>query len=59
MGTVPLAFHRETPHTGPVWCKGRWRSFIFETDVWDNTCRYIERHNERRDALRRPYAFLP
>ncbi len=52
------AIHRETPHTGPVWCKGRWRSYVFEPDVWRNTRLYIERHNGRRGVGPRPYAFI-
>jgi REP element-mobilizing transposase RayT len=52
------AIHRQTPYAGPVWCKGRWRSFIFELDAWENTRRYIERHNERRGVGPRPYAFI-
>jgi REP element-mobilizing transposase RayT len=52
------AIHRQTRHHGPVWCKGRWRAFIYEIDVWQNTQRYIERHNERRGAGPRPYPFL-
>ena len=52
------AIHRETSHAGPVWCKGRWRSYIFEPDVWRNTRAYIERHNERRAAGPRPYPFV-
>jgi hypothetical protein len=52
------ALHRGTPHTGPVWCKGRWRSFIYEADVWRNTRLYIERHNERREVGPQPYAFV-
>jgi REP element-mobilizing transposase RayT len=52
------AIHQSTQHGGPVWCKGRWRSFIFEQDVWDNTQRYIERHNERRGVGPRPYRFI-
>ena len=39
------AIHRQTPHQRPVWCKSRWRSFIFDEHVWRNTERYIERHN--------------
>jgi REP element-mobilizing transposase RayT len=41
------AIHRETPHTGPVWCKGRWRSFVYDEDVWRHTQRYIDRHSGR------------
>lgn len=52
------SIHRETPHDGPVWCKGSWRSFIFDEPMWDNSRRYIERHNERRGVGPRPYSFL-
>jgi REP element-mobilizing transposase RayT len=52
------AIHRGTPHAGPVWCKGRWRSFIFDLDIWQNTRSYIERHNERRGAGPRPFLFI-
>jgi REP element-mobilizing transposase RayT len=52
------SIHRKTHHNGPVWCKGRWRSFIFEPAIWQNTRRYIERHNERRGVGARPYAFI-
>jgi REP element-mobilizing transposase RayT len=52
------AIHRQTKHCGPVWCKGRWRSFIFDIDVWRNTQAYIERHNERRGEHPRPYPFI-
>jgi REP element-mobilizing transposase RayT len=52
------AIHRETPHDGPVWCKGRWRSFVFDDDIWQAVRNYIEDHNVRRGAGRRPYSFL-
>ena len=52
------AIHHATDHTGPVWCKGRWRSFIYEQVVWRNTRAYIERHNERRKIGPRPYSFI-
>lgn len=52
------AIHRATQHSGPVWCKGRWRSFIYDADAWQNTQRYIERHNERRGIGPRPYSFI-
>ena len=42
------AVHRNTNHPGPVWCKGCWRSFVFDDDVWGNIHEYIERHNTRR-----------
>ncbi len=52
------AIHRNTPHAGPVWCKGRWCSFTFDPDVWRNTRAYIERHNTRRNVGPRPYPFI-
>ena len=52
------AIHRATSYAGPVWCKGRWRSYVFEPEVWRNTRAYIERHNERRGVGPRPYAFV-
>jgi len=52
------AVHRETPHRGPIWCKGKWRSFIFDTDALGQAMRYIEQHNVRRGVGPRPYAFL-
>lgn len=52
------AVHRETSHAGPVWCKGRWRAFVFEPGVWRNTRLYIERHNQRRGVGPRPYACI-
>jgi len=52
------ALHRQTPHTGPVWCEGSWRSYVFANDVWQNTQRYVERHNERRGIGPRPYPFI-
>jgi REP element-mobilizing transposase RayT len=52
------AIHRNTSYTGPVWCKGSWRSYIFEDEVWLNTQAYIQRHNERRGQGPRPYPFI-
>jgi REP element-mobilizing transposase RayT len=52
------AIHQETSHTGQVWCKGSWRSFVFGASVWRNTRLYIERHNERRGVGPRPYGFV-
>jgi REP element-mobilizing transposase RayT len=52
------AIHRQTSHHGPVWCKGRWRSFIYELAAWQNAQAYIERHNVRRGVGARPYAFI-
>jgi REP element-mobilizing transposase RayT len=42
------AVHRHTEHAGPVWCKGNWRSFIYENEYWDNLQTYIQNHNIRR-----------
>jgi len=52
------AIHQATKHTGPVWCKGRWRSFVFDPLAWRNTRQYIERHNQRRGSGPRPYPFI-
>lgn len=52
------AIHRSTSHKGPVWCKGKWRSFIFDDDHWRNALGYIERHNIRRGLEPRPYPFI-
>jgi hypothetical protein len=50
--------HRETSHVGPVWCKGRWRQFIYDMQHWRNTIGYIERHNLRNGLSARPYEFI-
>ena len=52
------AIHRRTPHDGPVWCKGKWRSFIFDLEVWQHAMEYIEQHNVRRGVGPRPYPFI-
>ena len=52
------AIHANTPHQGPVWCKGKWRSFVFHEEGWDSVRTYIELHNERRGVGMRPYPFL-
>jgi hypothetical protein len=52
------AIHRDTCHTGPVWCKGSWRSFLFDLDVWQGVQTYIEQHNIRRGVGSRPYQFV-
>ncbi|MCI0433153.1 MAG: transposase [Gemmatimonadetes bacterium] len=52
------AIHRRTDHDGPVWCKGRWRVFVFDESHWTNLVGYIERHNCRRGLPARPYAFI-
>jgi len=52
------AIHRQTAHSGPVWCKGKWCSYVFDQANWDSAKEYIERHNVRRGRHARPYAFL-
>jgi hypothetical protein len=54
------AIHRDAAlnHPGPVWCKNKWRSFIYDPKIWHTTTRYIERHNERRGLGPRPYLFI-
>ena len=52
------AIHRETAHTGPVWCEGVWCTYLFDESYWQNSIRYIERHNERRGVGPRPYGFI-
>ena len=49
---------RETPHQSPLWCKGRWRSFIYEPDYWFAAANYIEQHNVRQGLVSRPWPFL-
>jgi len=49
------AIHRQTPHDGPVWCKGKWCSFLFEDVTWQAVMTYIERHNVRRGLSPRPF----
>jgi REP element-mobilizing transposase RayT len=50
--------HTTTRFTGPVWCEGKWLEFIFELDHWENTGRYIERHNLRRGLPARPWEWI-
>jgi REP element-mobilizing transposase RayT len=50
--------HRMTSHRGPVWSKGKWRSFIFDVSYWANTGAYIRRHNERQGLAADPYGFI-
>ncbi|MEX0887728.1 MAG: transposase [Phycisphaeraceae bacterium] len=50
--------HQQTRHDGPVWCEGRWRSYIFDPQAWCNTRDYIENHNVRRGRPPQPYAFV-
>ena len=50
--------HRHTTHGGPVWCKGKWCSYIFDGPRWQKTQEYIDRHNVRSGRESRPYSFL-
>ena len=52
------AIHRKTSHQGPVWCKGKWCTFVFDESHWQNTVEYIERHNMRRGLGQRPFSFV-
>jgi REP element-mobilizing transposase RayT len=52
------AMHQKTRHEGPVWCGGRWRQFLFDESHWQNTIRYIERHNLRKGLPAKPYSFI-
>lgn len=52
------AIHHRTSHIGPVWCKGKWRTFIFDVDPWERALTYIEQHNVRRGVGPRPYRFI-
>ena len=52
------AVHRRTSHAGPIWGKGKWCSYVFESDHWENAREYIEGHNVRHGRSRRPYSFL-
>ena len=50
--------HRDTGHFGPVWCRGKWRSFVFDGNAWAAARGYIERHNVRRGLVAAPYDFI-
>ena len=52
------AVHARTCHLGPIWCKGKWCSYVFDESHWENTIQYVERHNVRRGRVPRPYSFL-
>jgi len=52
------AVHRGTGHTGPVWCKGKWRTYVFEQSHWENARQYIERHNLEHGLAVQPDAFI-
>jgi REP element-mobilizing transposase RayT len=52
------AIHRQTSHTGPVWCEGYWCEYHYDERHWQNVIGYIERHNIRRGVGPRPYGFI-
>jgi hypothetical protein len=52
------AVHRHTAHSGPVWGKGKWRSYVFDEGHWQNTIQYIEKHNLRHHRAAKPYSFI-
>ena len=52
------AVHQQTNHAGPVWCVGSWRTIISDGPRWNNTMKYIQRHNERRGLPASPYDFV-
>lgn len=52
------AIHRQANHGGPVWCKGRWRGYVFGDEGWGATRHYIEQHNARRGLPVKPYEFI-
>lgn len=52
------AVHRETDHDGPVWSKGKWRSFVYQTSYWRHAGEYIRQHNVRAGLAADPYMFI-
>lgn len=52
------AIHRRTNHTGPVWCKGKWCSYVFEERYWHSIVHYIHAHNERAGRAPAPHPFI-
>ena len=52
------AVHRGMDRHGPVWCKGKWCSYVFEQSHLESTLQYIQRHNTRLGRPARPYPFL-
>ena len=50
--------HERTGQDGPLWCKGKWRGFIYQTEHWHSVIHYVERHNTDRGLAARPYKFI-
>ncbi len=48
------AVRRHTDHRGPLWCKGKWCTYVFEESHWHNTMQYIQRHH----PAARPFSFV-
>ena len=57
-GQTTKAVHRDTDHVGPVWCGGKWRSFVFDAKTLAAARGYIERHNVRRGVGPAPWGFI-
>jgi REP element-mobilizing transposase RayT len=55
---VSKAVHRMTDHQTPVFCKGRWREFIYENEHYRNLINYVENHNVSHGLSRRPYEWI-
>lgn len=49
--------HALTDHTGPVWAKGKWCSFIYDREHWNSAERYIDAHNIRAGKPAKPEMF--
>ncbi|HZZ30010.1 MAG TPA: transposase [Pirellulales bacterium] len=52
------AVHGETDFSGPLWCEGKWLTFVFDEEHWENTRQYIERHNLRRGLPAQPWDWI-
>ncbi len=56
--TTTKEVHKSTSYTGPVWCEGKWREFVFDDHHWKNLRLYIERHNLRRGLPAQPWDWI-
>jgi len=41
--------HTHTNHTGPVFAKGRWATYLFDDKHWKNAMHYIQNHPGAHD----------
>ena len=48
------AVHSSTEHTGPVWRKGKWCTYVFDQSHWNNAMQYIQKHH----PAPQPYLFV-